>query len=113
MIHINVVKPEPKIQADIKPIMARIQSVFQKPMLSLDPTKPPVIKVTEDLLEAIGTKDYPAEPLIVIPGRIIQAYAPEQGYIICILLEPKQPVNIVIHKVEDLSDYEAPTVIEK
>lgn len=113
MIHINPIQNTPELQADIKPIIDRVKAVLQRPRLSINPTTPPVIQVTKELLEAIGTKEYPAEPITVIPGLLVQAYNPEKELIISLLFEPKQPIKIMVHALSDDATYEAPTIIEK
>lgn len=93
------VKPITQANAgEYKPILdtlvAKIRTSLEKPILSLDPTRPKQIIMVERILDAIGTDDMPAQPVCVIPGLVLQAYLPHLEMLISLLTPPQGPMQI-------------------
>lgn len=104
MISIHII-PSQELDGDqvskqLTPLIEKIKAVLQKPRLvAVDPTKPIVIQVTEDLINCMGTDDMPAEPILIIPGNIIQCFVPHIQKIVTLIFQPKQPIAVQVHEI--------------
>lgn len=98
-VHIKPLAFDEDIKSQLDPIIKAIQATLQKPRLQIDPTKPIVIQVTEEVIQCMGTKEMPAEPILIIPGQVIQCFLPKIHRIITILFIPKKPITISVHDV--------------
>lgn len=83
----------------ITPLISKVQAVFQKPRLSINPSRPPIVQVTEDLIEAMGTDDLPAQPILIIPGSIVQCYVPHLNKIIALIFGGKNAIQVSVTSV--------------
>lgn len=86
-------------QALLTPLISKIQAVLQKPRLSIDPTKPPIITVTQEIIEAMGTDDLLAQPILVIPGHIIQCYVPHLNKIVALIFGGKNAIQVSVTSI--------------
>lgn len=90
-------------------LVAKIKQALQSPILAINPMKPKHILMIEKILDVMGTDDMPAQPLIVIPGLLIQAYVPHLEMIVSLLTPPKEAMQIQAFTIT----YKPSTLIDK
>ena len=83
----------------ITSLISKVQAVLQKPRLSLNPGMPPIVQITEDIIQAMSTDDLPAQPILVLPGSIIQCYVPHLSKIIALIFGGKNAIQVFVTSV--------------
>lgn len=84
------------LKPQLDPIIQRIMAVLKKPRLQVDPTTPPIIQVTKEVISAMSQN---SQPILVLPGSIIQCYVPEISRIVTLIFGVQNAIQVQITDV--------------